>query len=58
MSPSTCPVCDAAVAVPQGSVVSEVMSCPDCGTRLVIQKIEGANAVLGEAPAVEEDWGQ
>lgn len=55
---STCPVCDAAVTLEKGTEESEIISCPDCHTRLVVSSIKDEDATLQEAPKVEEDWGQ
>lgn len=38
--------------------VSEIVVCADCATRLVVERRQEEKIVLGEAPAVEEDWGQ
>jgi len=38
--------------------VSELLSCPDCQTLLVVDMVEDHTATLREAPAIEEDWGQ
>ena len=54
----TCPVCDASVALVADVKASEVVTCADCKTKLVVQGLEGAVATLVEAPSVEEDWGQ
>lgn len=54
----TCPICDAAVSLVSDSQSSEVISCSDCKSRLVIEKISGKKASLAKAPDVEEDWGE
>jgi alpha-aminoadipate carrier protein LysW len=51
-----CPVCDAEVALPANAIVSELLSCADCGTELEIESLSPPS--LREAPAEEEDWGQ
>jgi len=56
-SKGTCPICDAEVTVKEPEV-SEVVSCPDCGTSLVISSIDDSTVLFEEAPAVEEDWGE
>ncbi len=51
-----CPICDAAVALAPGSVVSEIIKCRECGSDI---EIRGLNPVeLAEAPMEEEDWGE
>ncbi len=54
----SCTVCDAAISIGPGTQVTEILSCTDCRTRLVVEKIEGEQVTLAQAPAVEEDWGQ
>ncbi len=58
MSNSTCPVCDAPVALPEKTEESEIISCNDCKSRLVVEKVENNNVMLAQAPAIEEDWGE
>jgi lysine biosynthesis protein LysW len=58
MLKTNCPICDAPVTLPANSEESEIISCPDCHTRLVIADLKGSAATLQEAPKVEEDWGQ
>lgn len=54
----TCPICDAPISIPDDSQVSEVISCTDCKSKLVIENISGQMATLAKAPDVEEDWGE
>lgn len=54
----TCPVCDAQVSLPQDTEVSEIIACPECETRLVVEEAGNAGVVLTQAPEIEEDWGQ
>lgn len=58
MIKTNCPICDALVTLPENSEESEIISCPDCHTRLVVADLKGSAAILQEAPKVEEDWGQ
>lgn len=53
-----CPVCDAGVNMPFDTQESEVVSCPDCKSHLVIDEIVAGKLTLSKAPEVEEDWGQ
>lgn len=53
-----CSICDAQVTLPGNTEESEIISCPECHTRLVVAKIENDTATLQEAPKVEEDWGE
>ena len=53
-----CPICDALVTREQGVEESEILSCPECRTQLVVDRVEEASFHLSEAPAIEEDWGE
>lgn len=55
---ATCPVCDVQITLPADVAESEVVTCTDCKSRLVVDRIEGEKAHLSEAPEVEEDWGE
>lgn len=52
-----CPTCDAEVVLSEGTEVSEIISCPECQTPLVVEAV-GENPQVGVAPAIEEDWGE
>ena len=58
MIKTNCPICDAQVILPEKTEESEIISCSDCHTRLVVSNLNGMTATLQEAPKVEEDWGQ
>ena len=51
-----CPVCDAAVAVPEDALIHELVDCSDCATELEIASL--SPPLLREAPLEEEDWGE
>ena len=53
-----CKVCAATLTIPENVEVSEIITCGECHTRLVIQKIETNKITVNEAPQVEEDWGE
>ena len=53
-----CPICDAQVSLKNDLEETEIVSCLDCQSRLVVEKIENNQIVLGKAPEVEEDWGE
>lgn len=53
-----CSVCDATVTLPKNTEESEIISCSDCKSHLVVQKIMNEKVTLEQAPVVEEDWGQ
>jgi len=55
---SVCIVCGAALVLPKDVEVSEIITCNECHSRLVVEKIEANNIIINEAPQVEEDWGQ
>jgi Zn-finger nucleic acid-binding protein len=53
-----CPVCSASV-VPRGEVEeTEILSCPECRSLLVVEGRERGRLVFAEAPRIEEDWGE
>jgi alpha-aminoadipate/glutamate carrier protein LysW len=56
LSPAACPVCDAAVALPASTLVSELIRCRACGSELEVAGLDPVE--LREAPVAEEDWGQ
>lgn len=51
-----CPVCDAAVALPADPLEGEILACDDCGAELEVTSLDPPT--LGEAPEVQEDWGE
>ena len=53
-----CPVCEALIIPPQGVEESEVISCPDCQSLLVVDSVHADCLSLAEAPQMEEDWGE
>lgn len=55
---ANCPVCDAGIQLQNDVVESEVVSCNECKTRLVVENRNGENVTLSKAPEVEEDWGE
>lgn len=54
---SLCPICDASVNLSSDAEISEILSCCDCQSSLVVEAL-GNEPVLGVAPAIEEDWGE
>ena len=55
---AVCPICEALVSIADGTVESEIITCEDCGNRVVVESIRGVEVVLAEAPEIEEDWGE
>lgn len=58
MKKSACPVCDAMVTLPNDVEESEIITCPECHSRLVVTNLKAKTTTLEEAPKVEEDWGE
>ncbi len=52
----SCPICDATLILDRDILVSEIVSCDECGSELEVRGLEPL--VLVEAPLEEEDWGQ
>lgn len=52
----SCVVCDGAIRLSEGTVPGELIPCPDCGTELEVLSLDPV--VFGEAPVVQEDWGE
>jgi len=55
---ANCIVCDGSIILPTSTEVTEVVCCPECATRLVVNSINESGAMLSKAPEVEEDWGE
>lgn len=53
-----CPVCEAAVICDDDVMESEVLTCRDCLSAIVIETGSASGLVLAPAPPVEEDWGE
>jgi alpha-aminoadipate/glutamate carrier protein LysW len=51
-----CPECKAAVTVPDGAMVAEIVICGTCSSELEV--IATGPAMLALAPEIEEDWGE
>jgi len=58
MITANCLVCDAQIDLPETTEESEVLTCSECDTRLLVSSLQGKKATLEKAPEVEEDWGQ
>jgi lysine biosynthesis protein LysW len=56
--PGACPVCAGVVTFQGTLVATEIVVCPDCQSMLVVESLRGGVPVFGEAPKVEEDWGE
>jgi len=53
-----CKICGATLTISENVEVSEIITCSECHTRLVVQNIRENEITLNEAPKVEEDWGE
>ena len=56
MNTVLCPECEAEVTLDSGTVVGEIIVCPDCGVDLEVMSLEPL--VVDLAPMEEEDWGE
>lgn len=55
---TNCPICDAQISLADDAEESEIITCTECSNRIIVESIKDGQAILGEAPAVEEDWGE
>ncbi len=53
-----CPICDAKVTTERDTQETEIITCIECESRIVVEAINGTKLSLEEAPVIEEDWGQ
>ncbi|HLB60184.1 MAG TPA: lysine biosynthesis protein LysW [Patescibacteria group bacterium] len=53
-----CPICDAPVTLSNDVEPSEVVTCKECSSRLVVESIDKQSVTLIQAPDIEEDWGE
>jgi len=44
--------------LPDGAVIGEIVSCPDCGLELEVKQINGDKVELKEISIEKEDWGE
>jgi alpha-aminoadipate carrier protein LysW len=52
----TCTECGAEFAIPDDTLVGEIVTCPECGVELEVVNLEPPT--VAPAPEVEEDWGE
>ena len=50
------PECAGTITLAANAEAGEILSCPDCGTRLEVKSVSPPQ--LEKAPSVEEDWGE
>lgn len=55
---ATCPICEGSISAPSDTEESEIISCSECDSRLVVSGKKGQTLTLAEAPEIEEDWGE
>lgn len=55
---AVCPICDGQVEIPEDTQETEILTCDECGNRVVVASINGDEVELEEAPEIEEDWGE
>ena len=55
---ANCPICDAEISLADDVEETEIITCSDCGNRVVVDEVDNGNVTLSEAPEIEEDWGE
>ena len=55
-STTCCPICNGEILLGSTTVISELLTCRECGTDLEVTSV--SPPAVAEAPAEEEDWGQ
>jgi len=55
---ANCPICDEEISLASDVEETEVIVCSGCSNRVVVASVSETGAVLEEAPAIEEDWGE
>ncbi len=56
MANAECPECAGQIPLAANTEAGEILSCPDCGSRLEVKSVSPPSLV--PAPKVEEDWGE
>ncbi|RPI84248.1 MAG: lysine biosynthesis protein LysW [Chloroflexi bacterium] len=51
-----CPECSAEIGLESGTVIGEILVCPDCGVDLEVISLQPPAVEL--APMEQEDWGE
>lgn len=54
----SCPLCELQIPLAADIEESEVLTCKDCFSQLVVASKAGAHVLLEVAPSIEEDWGE
>lgn len=53
-----CPICDQRLILATDLEESEIITCNDCLSQLVVESINKKKVILNQAPEIEEDWGE
>jgi len=56
MLTANCPECETEIALEDGTIIGEIIVCPDCGVDLEVISLDPIELDL--APMEEEDWGE
>jgi alpha-aminoadipate/glutamate carrier protein LysW len=56
MLTANCPECETEITLEEGTIIGEIIVCPDCGLDLEIISLDPIELDL--APMEEEDWGE
>lgn len=56
LSQGNCPLCAAFILSGRKVEETEILTCPECQTMLVVDRINGKSLILSEAPEIEEEW--
>ena len=54
----SCPICDALITLDEEVEETEILSCQDCQSVLVVDEVQNTRIILNQAPQIEEDWGE
>lgn len=55
---ANCPICDGQINLAKDTEESEIINCPECNNRVVVESLNNNQVILDEAPEIEEDWGE
>lgn len=55
---ANCPICDGGIKIPEDTEETEILTCSECGNRVVVESISENKVELEKAPEIEEDWGE
>lgn len=55
---AVCPECGGILNLADDVIAGEVVPCPDCGSDILIESIEGEDVVVKKVQLSGEDWGE